>query len=345
MIATRNLGVKTLVRWTWPHLVYLTIYAILMAFAYKYHLIKLTIPWLPVSVIGTAVAFYVGFKNNSAYDRMWEARKIWGAIVNSSRSWGMMVDGYISNLFATSKLSDGEIFSIKKQMIYRHIQWLYTLREQLLIPTEWEHSQQGKVMQAWSGIFRMRYGVGLYEKEIEDQKKQIYLSPDEEKALANKKNKATHLLNNQSRQLKKLREKGLIDDFRHVEMMEELSNFYTHQGKCERIKKFPLPRQYAYISRFFVGIFVILIPFSLVPELMEHGGKYSFWLSVPISVLVSWIYIMMELVGDYSENPFQSMTNDIPMMNLCRVIEIDLRQILEEENLPDPIVSKHGILM
>jgi len=57
----------------------------------------LAIPWLPLSVIGTAVAFYVGSKNNSSYDRMWEARKIWGAIVNSSRIWGATVRSFVTN--------------------------------------------------------------------------------------------------------------------------------------------------------------------------------------------------------------------------------------------------------
>jgi putative membrane protein len=49
----------------------------------------LNVPWTPVALIGTAVAFMVGFQNNSAYGRIWEARKIWGGIVNASRTWGM----------------------------------------------------------------------------------------------------------------------------------------------------------------------------------------------------------------------------------------------------------------
>jgi putative membrane protein len=53
----------------------------------------LALPWLPIALLGTAVAFVVGFKNNASYDRMWEARRIWGAIVNGSRSWGIMVKG------------------------------------------------------------------------------------------------------------------------------------------------------------------------------------------------------------------------------------------------------------
>jgi putative membrane protein len=57
-----------------------------IATLYYFKVISVNIPWLPVSVVGTAVAFYVGFKNNQAYDRMWEARKICGGIVNDSRA-------------------------------------------------------------------------------------------------------------------------------------------------------------------------------------------------------------------------------------------------------------------
>lgn len=105
------------------------------------------IPWLPLSVIGTAVAFYVGFKNNSAYDRLWEARKIWGAIINSSRMWGANVRAYIGNQFTDSENSKEVLDSIHKKMIYRHIGWLYTLRSQLLISTPWEHINQSKHVQ------------------------------------------------------------------------------------------------------------------------------------------------------------------------------------------------------
>ena len=85
-------------------------------------------------MIGTAVAFFVGFKNNQAYDRMWEARKIWGGLVNDSRTWGMQIDGYITNTF-NKDISSNELKEIKKRLIHRHIAWLYIHRSQLLVPT------------------------------------------------------------------------------------------------------------------------------------------------------------------------------------------------------------------
>ena len=69
------------------------------------------------------------------------------------------------------------------------------------------------------------------------------------------------------------------------------------------------------------------------------------WLTVPFSVIISWIFMTMELVGDHSEDPFENYINDVPMTALCRTIEIDLRQMLGETNVPDPITTDHDILM
>ena len=78
------------------------------------------------------------------------------------------------------------------------------------------------------------------------------------------------IIDKQSQTLKELREKDLIDDFRHMELQQILNDFYTHQGKCERIKKFPLPRQYGSISFIFVGIFIVLLPFGMIPLYTNH---------------------------------------------------------------------------
>lgn len=97
------------------------------------------------------------------------------------------------------------------------------------------------------------------------------------------------------------------------------------------------------MSHYFVAIFVFLLPFSMIPELMGIGN-WGVWLAVPITALIGWVYVMMEIVGDYSENPFQGLMNDIPMMSLCRTIEIDLREMLNETDLPPTIKAVNGVL-
>ncbi|WP_304232052.1 bestrophin family protein [Jiulongibacter sediminis] len=344
MIVTKGIRFSNLLKWSGPHIIWLLILMTSIAFLYEFELLSFSIPWLPISVIGTAVAFYVGFKNNQAYDRMWEARKIWGGIVNDSRSWGMLVNSFVSNLFIEKPLSENELHSIKQRLIYRHIGWLYTHRNQLLAPTSWEHISQGGHLARTAEFYQRKFGVGLVDDQIEGADPVKFLSEEEFEEIKLLKNKATQLINSQGDDLAELRKNGLIDDFRHMEMAKVLQNFYTLQGKNERIKKFPLPRQYANMSRYFVGIFIALLPFSMIPELMKVGD-WGLWLSIPITALIGWVYVMMEIVGDYSENPFQGMANDIPMLSLCRTIEIDLREMLGETDLPASIESKNGVLM
>jgi putative membrane protein len=78
---------------------------------------------------------------------------------------------------------------------------------------------------------------------------------------------------------------------------------------------------------------------------MAKFGEYAVWLTIPFSVLISWVFFSMESIGDASENPFENAINDIPMTAICRNIEIDLRQILGETNLPERIQPVDGILL
>ena len=123
-------------RFAGQHLIWLVPWMFSITCLYHFtHWTFLSIPWLPLSLIGTAVAFYVGFKNNQSYDRLWEARKIWGAMVNNSRKLGTMIKNYRSEN-ANNPMA-GSI--LRREIVFRHIAYLYTLREQLLKPARWEH--------------------------------------------------------------------------------------------------------------------------------------------------------------------------------------------------------------
>jgi len=76
-------------------------------------------PIIP-TVLGTAIAFFIGFNNNQAYDRWWEARKIWGALVNDSRSFSRNLISFVSEDEKTTK-----------KMICRHIAFIYALKANL----------------------------------------------------------------------------------------------------------------------------------------------------------------------------------------------------------------------
>lgn len=300
--------------------------------------IRLTIPWLPIALIGTAVAFIVGFKNNATYGRLWEARQIWGAMVNASRAWGIFVKDFVTTKNSTVGLTAEELKKIHTRLIYRHMGWMTALRFQLREPRAWENLNR-----SYNVEYRSHYKIPEYENKLESELAK-FLSDDEFKYVLSKKNRATQIISLQSQHLRSLYEQGLIDNFRHVEMENMLVNLYDQQGKCERIKNFPYPRQFATLNLYFAWLFTLLVPFGMLQEFDKLGDHYV-WLTIPFTVLVCWVFLTMEKIGEATENPFEGMPNDIPMAALSRTIEIDLREMLDENEIPPPIAAVNNILM
>ncbi|MDC8103049.1 MULTISPECIES: bestrophin family protein [Chryseobacterium] len=340
MITTKYFNYKQIFNLAGSHLIWLTAWCTLVAAIYYFFNWQwMIIPWVPLALIGTAEAFYVGFKNNQAYDRLWEARKIWGAIVNSSRSFAAMLYA-----FETEDADHTNLEERRKTIAYRHIAWLYTFREQLLAPTEWEHISLKKHFGAIN-IRRhrlMKAGFPDYGRTPIFLHK--YLSAEEFALQADYKNFATFLISKQAKEINELKNDHTISDFNQMQLQSCLNQFYDFQGQAERIKKFPSPRQFASTAFVFNVIFIMLLPLGLVNEFAKLGD-WGIWTSIPFCVIVGWIYIVMELVGDYSENPFGGLMFDIPMLSICRTIEIDVLQIMGEEDLPEPIASKNGVLV
>jgi len=274
------------------------------------------IPWLPVSLIGTATAFFVGFKNNQAYDRSWEARTVWGAITNNSRSLGAAL-----RAFAEDDAGAEDV----RIIIYRHIGWLYALKNAMAQRTTWEHKDKASERQRRA----LRTELETFDKEIVR-----YLSAEEVAWVKTKKNMATQLLDRQSQHISHLRKKELIDTYQHIELQRLIASLYDEQGKSERIKNTPFPRQYATTSIVFIFIFMTLLPFGLLTEFLKLGDQYM-WLLIPFNMIVSWVFMFMEYTGDVSENPFEGLLNDVPVRTIVRNIEIDLKDMLSETNLPE----------
>ncbi len=340
MISSRHYKLKFALLWTKLEIFLFVTWSILV-FSFNYSLpsYKLELPWLPLSVIGTAVAFFVGFKNNSAYQRLWEARKIWGAIVNDSRSFAIMVRDYISSEYTSDELSEEELDKKRSKIVKRHIAWLYQLKRQLRVFKEWEH--------AGSRNKNARARI-IKDFPIEDQKIELtrYISNDEYSDYLGKANIATQIIATQSREFYHLKKENLIDEFRLIELENFLTRFYDSQGKCERIKNFPIPRQYASFCTNFVILFITLLPFGMIGLVDKLGGGGGAYISAAmLTILISWLYWSMDIIGDYIEHPFEGLASDIPMTNLTRTIERDLLEIVGEENIPEVITPIQGYLM
>jgi putative membrane protein len=116
------------------------------------------------------------------------------------------------------------------------------------------------------------------------------------------------------------------------------------QGMSERIKNFPFPRQYASTGLWITYIFCALIPFGLL-DIFEQSASLHYWLTIPFSAIIIWVYFLVDRIGDYSENPFEGAYNDVPISSIVRAIEIDLREMLDEDNIPKPYEAENGFLL
>jgi putative membrane protein len=286
----------------------------------------LSLPWQPIVLVGTAVAFVTGFKNNAAYGRLWEARQIWGSIVNLSRTWAMQV------LDLPSSANE-----LKKQLVVRHLAWLTALRFQLRESRGWETMNGGQSQQE-----RFFWVVPEWKSELGKELAAL-LPADEVAAVTAKKNRATHLLAAQSRALQELAARGELSDLRFLELQRCLAGLVDCQGRAERIKNFPYPRQFATLNTYFIWILVLVVPFALMPELNKLGPAYV-WATIPIASLVSWIFHMIDKIGESSENPFEGGPNDVPISAMARTIEIDLRELIGEAP-PPALQPVNNILM
>lgn len=171
-----------------------------------------------------------------------------------------------------------------------------------------------------------------------------YLSQNEFDYTIKQQNKSAQVLAFHSKDIGNLKQQDLIDRFQQVDLQNIIEDMYTHQGGSERIKNFPYPRQYATLNLFFVKIFIFLVPFGMLREFETLFGADYVWLTIPFSVLVGWIFNTMEKIGEASENPFEGGTNDIPMTQISRNIEIDLMEMIQEPHNLKPKQAENDVL-
>lgn len=339
MYIYRNIKWSLVLKFAWKPVMFFTLWSTAVVYLYHHldhHGYNSSIPFLPLSTIGIAVSFYIGFKNNSSYDRFWEGRKIWGGIVNYSRTWANQVMTFTTSRYATDDAYMVDLSVIRKELVYRHLAYINALRFQLRRASSFSKKLH-KTIDALT--------PGSPERAHWNEEVLPFLDHDEFCSHVQRANPATQMIRKQGERLAELNDKyGLIEEFRYMEMMRVLEEFYNLQGKCERIKNTPFPRQYAFFSGVFVWIFILLLPFGLVGEFAEISHSFIY-MTIPFSILISWMFYTMEAVGDSSEDPFDNMINDVPMTALCRTIEIDLRDMLGESELPEKIQADNGILM
>lgn len=348
MYTKRRFPLSKMIIWTKNELIFFVVLSSLVTVLYQYLGLKwLQLPLTPIGLIGTAVAFMISFQNNAAYGRIWEARKIWGGIVNTSRTLIITVkDSFYVNNPSESKDESSEI----KIITNRHIAWLTALRYAMRTKKPWEATYKNKHNDLFFWI------TPEFNSEIEDELKPL-LSESEYQRVMSAKHKPNEIISLQSAHFKSLTDENKIWNFTLLKLQSLLEELTALQGKSERIKNFPYPKQYGSLGYHLVHIFIWLLPFAIIPtfskmgaELSAHDaaiGNYFVWLNIPLTVIVIWVFNTMLRIGLAGENPFEGSPNDVPISNISRGISRDILQIIgtPEKDLPPPFENVNDIEM
>jgi putative membrane protein len=262
-----------------------------------------------LGLLTTALSIFMVFRVNEAYSRWWEARILWGGVVNASRSFARQTTTLLKRYREDALPDEQLIINWQQELVYRHLAYVNALRISLRRESDWES-----------------LSPFLAEQELADLESQA--------------NKPTQLLQTQGRRIAELREAGALDEFGHLMLDGTLTELYSLQGSCERIKNTVFPDRVAYFTKLIAWGMAVMIPVCV----MEADSKFDFldFIIVPAMMLV---FVVTERLGAELKNPFVGRANDTPMSALCRTIEIDLRQQLGETEVPEPLQPHRGVLM
>lgn len=310
MILRRYVNPFTAIRYSWKNILFSSL-AATAAFLSEIYLEKgIAVPVAVVAILGTALSIILGFKTSSSYERWWEARQVWGGIVNESRTLARQVLTIVN-----PKNVPPELWAKSVQVVKRQLAWNNSLRLQL----------------------RGVKGEAAWQKAVLP-----FLNEEDFALIMKKTNKVTWLAMLQGDQIKELEASGDLDTFSYIQMDDTLTRLTELQGKTERIKSTPLPRPYEYYTLAFLNLFVLIFPFGIIAMLHELNEAY---LVFPITILVSWMFYQIYVLGKVLSNPFDNIKTDVALDAICRTIEIDLLEIVNDQDVPKPLKPVKGVLM
>jgi putative membrane protein len=194
----------------------------------RFNLRDMAIPLSVPMIMGTVISLLLAFRSNQAYDRWWEARTIWGAIVNDSRSFSRQVLSFIDDSYNSE-----EIQHFRERMIRRQVAWCYALTQSL------------RGLDAHEGLDK-------------------HISKREVAAVSRYTSVPMALLELHARDLNYALKQGWINEFQQIQLDQTLSRLCDAMGKCERIKNTVFPATYSLYIHFAMNFFILLLPFALI---------------------------------------------------------------------------------
>lgn len=271
--------------------------AIVICVAVVVHFIKnkfdQMLPDMPLAIpafMGTAISVLLSFKLNQSYDRWWEARQIWGAIVNDSRTL----------IIQTKSFAKNENDPLINKIGCAQIAWCYSLGQSLR---------------------------GLDPTENLDK----YLSLEEITELKAHSNTPLAILHLQAMYIKELVKSGQLNVFERIQLDDTLTRLCESQGKCERIKSTVFPATYKKYLHFMIYLFLCTLSISLD----NIQAQYE----IPLLISIASSFFLLEKSATHMQDPFENRPTDTAMTAIANKIEINIKQLLKEKDIPQPLES------
>ena len=303
MIVPTGPDIRRLIVYVGRPLLLLCLYDAAIVLAYKLaHWHWIALPHIPLALFGSAIGVILSFRNVSSYGRWWEARTLWGSIINNTRSWARQV---LTCVQSSQEAEQDHVRAMQRDLLHHQIAWTHVLRQHL------------------RGLPVLDEARGVLPESVLAE-------------LAAEKNVPFAIQMRQGRMLRECLDRGWIDSLQWAALDTTLNDFGDAQGGSERIKNTPIPKQYTHYPQLFVQIYCLLLPLALV----QNMG----WFTPLGSTLVGFIFLALDKIGRDLESPFDNTIYDIPLSSMSRGIEINLRQALGGETLPQPVAPEKGVL-
>lgn len=267
-----------------------------------------SIPPSVVAILGTALAIIMAFRNASAYERWWNAHSLWANMASESRTFTRQALTVVD-----PDHIPGELLERSYQLVRGQIGWVQALKLQL---------KDVRHKEVWTTLVAPYFSDEVYE------------------SIFQRTNRVTAIAMHQGNGIKELNADEVLDIYSYIQIDDTNSRLTELQGSLERIQDTPLPRPYDYYTRAFLAVFILFFPFGMIDVFWQLSIPL---LIIPVTMVVGWIFYQIYVFGTVMAQPF-SFKTDIPMDFIVRNIEIDLKEIIGEGEVPPPIESRKGYL-
>ena len=358
--------------------------------------------WLtfePFTVMGLAISVFLSFRAKATYDRWWEGRKLWGRMVNVSRSFtrqcAMMTSGAAAlrtvghgataagggnvhglatgakdngtrengtringvNRIAPRATRDGNVGENDGDGTGTGAAPVAGDAGDHVFPADdhgGDHGGDGPPGDD-AALSELGGRCGLFAREMalrqvayvhsfrhhlrgSDPHADLHriLDAEETQAVLAQSNRPIAVLQQMGLRLREAWETGHVSDYHLAHIEESLTEMTGIQGGCERIKNTPMPYSYTVLTHRLVFFYCFALPFGLVGTLG--------WLCPITVLLVSYAFLGLDALGDEIEDPFGLDPEDLPLLALCRTIEINLRELTAAGRVPPPLEPVDEVL-